>query len=285
VEEDKKNNRPKERGIKRERLNWLLQFITVGDRFSSQDFFDRIKKGFVEFLIVFLGVLVSFSVENQGEDFGDREANIDNLINLRDEMNDIKGYTEEYIEENVWIRSLYQDLYDNWDLKKDSTFIRIDEVDGEAYSPLSFYNNYNPFNPPRVVYEAIKLDGTFRFLGSDIGRLVNNIYDGTDLKYLILNTDREEQVYVDQFEDRVANKWIFDLESIDLYDMNFFIKNRKYIQEDKYLKYNLFKRLGHWTQISEQLSDYDKTLSKSVTKIDSVIKAKDDEFTLIWWWF
>ena len=235
--------------------------------------------------IVFLGVLVSFSVENQGEDFGDREANIDNLINLRDEMNDIKGYTEEYIEENVWIRSLYQDLYDNWDLKKDSTFIRIDEVDGEAYSPLSFYNNYNPFNPPRVVYEAIKLDGTFRFLGSDIGRLVNNIYDGTDLKYLILNTDREEQVYVDQFEDRVANKWIFDLESIDLYDMNFFIKNRKYIQEDKYLKYNLFKRLGHWTQISEQLSDYDKTLSKSVTKIDSVIKAKDDEFTLIWWWF
>mgnify|MGYP000080891620 FL=1 len=285
MEEDKKNNRPKERGIKRERLNWLLQFITVGDRFSSQDFFDRIKKGFVEFLIVFLGVLVSFSVENQGEDFGDREANIDNLINLRDEMNDIKGYTEEYIEENVWIRSLYQDLYDNWDLKKDSTFIRIDEVDGEAYSPLSFYNNYNPFNPPRVVYEAIKLDGTFRFLGSDIGRLVNNIYDGTDLKYLILNTDREEQVYVDQFEDRVANKWIFDLESIDLYDMNFFIKNRKYIQEDKYLKYNLFKRLGHWTQISEQLSDYDKTLSKSVTKIDSVIKAKDDEFTLIWWWF
>ena len=285
MEEDKKNNRPKERGIKRERLNWLLQFITVGDRFSSQDFFDRIKKGFVEFLIVFLGVLVSFSVENQGEDFGDREANIDNLINLRDEMNDIKGYTEEYIEENVWIRSLYQELYDNWDLKKDSTFIRIDEVDGEAYSPLSFYNNYNPFNPPRVVYEAIKLDGTFRFLGSDIGRLVNNIYDGTDLKYLILNTDREEQVYVDQFEDRVANKWIFDLESIDLYDMNFFIKNRKYIQEDKYLKYNLFKRLGHWTQISEQLSDYDKTLSKSVTKIDSVIKAKDDEFTLIWWWF
>ena len=106
---DDKNN--KEKGIKKEKLNWFLRIITLGDRFSYQDFYDRIKKGFVEFLIVFFGVLVSFSVENQGEDFGDREANIDNLVNLRDEMNDIRVYTQEYIEENKWIRVLYQKLY------------------------------------------------------------------------------------------------------------------------------------------------------------------------------
>ena len=99
-----KNNIDEEKGIKKEKLNWFLRIITLGDRFSYQDFYDRIKKGFVEFLIVFFGVLVSFSVENQGEDFGDREANIDNLVNLRDEMNDIKVYTQEYIEENKWIR-------------------------------------------------------------------------------------------------------------------------------------------------------------------------------------
>ena len=275
----------KEKGIKRERLNWFLRAITLGDRFSYQDFYDRVKKGFVEFLIVFFGVLVSFSVENQGEDFGDREANIDNLVNLRDEMNDIKIYTQEYIEENKWIRALYQKLYDEWEYKKDSVYVWIDDADGEAYSPLSFYSNYNPFNPPRVVYEAIKLDGTFRFLGSEIGRIVNNIYDGTDLKYLMLNSDREEQVYVDQFEGTIANKWIFDLDFIDLYEMDFFVDNRKYIQQDKYLKYNLFKRLGLWTQVSEQLVDYDVTLTKSIRKLDSVIKVKDDEFTIIWWWF
>ncbi|MDA9660609.1 hypothetical protein N9T24_01125 [Flavobacteriaceae bacterium] len=274
-----------EKGEKREGLNWFLRAITLGDRFSYQDFYDRAKKGFVEFLIVFFGVLVSFSVENQGEDFGDREANIDNLVNLRDEMNDIKIYTQEYIEENKWIRALYQKLYDEWEYKKDSVYVWIDDADGEAYSPLSFYSNYNPFNPPRVVYEAIKLDGTFRFLGSEIGRIVNNIYDGTDLKYLMLNSDREEQVYVDQFEDRIANKWIFDLDFIDLYKMDFFVDNRKYIQQDKYLKYNLFKRLGLWTQVSEQLVDYDVTLTKSIRKLDSVIKVKDDEFTIIWWWF
>ena len=34
-----------------------------------------------------------------------------------------------------------------------------------------------------------------------------------------------------------------------------------YIQKDKYLKYNLFKRLGLWLQISEQLVDYDIALT------------------------
>ena len=275
----------KEKGIEKTRLNWFLRIITLGDRFSYQDFYDRIKKGFVEFLIVFFGVLVSFSVENQGEEFGDREANIDNLVNLRDEMNDIKVYTQEYIEENKWIRALYQKLYDEWEIKRDSVYVWIDDADGEAYAPLSFYSNYNPLNPPRVVHAAIKLDGTFRFLGSEIGRVVNNIYDVTDLKYLMLNTDREEQVYVDQFEDRIATKWIFDLDFIDLYEMDFFVENRKYIQQDRYLKYNLFKRLGLWTQVSEQLVDYDVTLTKSIRKLDSVIKVKDDEFTIIWWWF
>mgnify|MGYP001351082603 CR=1 FL=1 len=275
----------KEKGIEKKKLNWFLRIITLGDRFSYQDFYDRIKKGFVEFLIVFFGVLVSFSVENQGEEFGDREANIDNLVNLRDEMNDIKVYTQEYIEENKWIRALYQKLYDEWEIKRDSVYVWIDDADGEAYSPLSFYSNYNPFNPPRVVYEAIKLDGTFRFLGSEVGRFVNNTYDGTDLKYLMLNSDREEKVYVDQFESRIANKWIYDLDNIDLYDMNFFIKNRNYIQDDKFLKYNLFKRLGLWEQISEQLVEYDAELGVNIRKLDSVISLKDEEFVLIYWWF
>ena len=274
-----------EKGIKKEKLNWLLRIITLGDRFSLQDFYDRIKKGFVEFLIVFFGVLVSFGVERQGEDFEDREFNIDNLIGLRDEMISIKEYTQIYIEENQWIRNLYAQLYQKWEVESDSVFLFLDESDGQFYSPISFYNNYNPFNPPRVVYEAIKLDGTFRFLGSEVGRFVNNTYDGTDLKYLMLNSDREEKVYVDQFESRIANKWIYDLDKIDLYNMNFFIKNRKYIQDDKYLKYNLFKRLGLWEQISEQLVDYDAELEVNIRKLDSVIKVKDEEFVLIYWWF
>lgn len=282
---DQLDNNQKEKGIEKEQLHWLLRIITLGDRFSVQDFYDRLKKGFVEFLIVFFGVLVSFGVESQGEDFGDRESNIDNLVGLRNEMIDIQKYTQKYMEENQWIRSLYNKLYDQWEQDKDSVFLFIDESDGLPYSPLSFYNNYNPFNPPRVVYEAIKLDGTFRFLGSEVGRFVNNTYDGTDLKYLMLNTDREEKVYVDQFEGQVANKWIYDLREIDLYDTDFWIENRKYFQKEKFLKNNLFKRLGLWEQISEQLINYDVTLERNIKKLDSVIQVKNDEFVFIYWWF
>lgn len=274
-----------EKGIKKEQLSWLLRIITLGDRFSVQDFYDRIKKGFVEFLIVFFGVLVSFGVERQGEEFGDRESNIDNLIGLRDEMIDIREYTQIYIDENKWIRLLYNKLYEQWDQKRDSVFLFTDESDGLPYSPLSFYNNYNPFNPPRVVYEAIKLDGTFRFLGSEVGRFVNNTYDGTDLKYLMLNTDREEKVYVDQFEAQIANKWIFELENIDLYDTDFWVKHRKYFQNEKYLKYNLFKRLGLWEQISEQLVEYEATVGGNIKKLDSIIQVKEDQLVFIYWWF
>lgn len=275
----------KEEGIDKKQLSWFMRIITLGDRFSVQDFYDRIKKGFVEFLIVFFGVLVSFGVESQGEDFGDRESNIDNLVGLRNEMQDIHSYTEDYIYENQWTIAQYKLLYDQWEDDNENVFILLDQEDEEPYSPLSFYNNYNPFNPPRVVYESIKLDGTFRFLGSKVGRFVNDTYDGTDLKYLILNTDREEKVYVDQFEARVANKWIYELEQVDLYEVDFWIKNRKYIQSDRFLRYNLFKRLVLWGQIAEQLEEYDGALQNNIRRLDSVIKVKEDQFTFIYWWW
>ena len=275
----------KEEGIDKKQLSWFMRIITLGDRFSVQDFYDRIKKGFVEFLIVFFGVLVSFGVESQGEDFGDRESNIDNLVGLRNEMQDIHSYTEDYIYENQWTIAQYKLLYDQWEDDNENVFILLDQEDEEPYSPLSFYNNYNPFNPPRVVYESIKLDGTFRFLGSEVGRFVNDTYDGTDLKYLILNTDREEKVYVDQFEARVANKWIYELEQVDLYEVDFWIKNRKFIQRDRFLRYNLFKRLVLWGQIAEQLEEYDGALQNNIRRLDSVIKVKEDQFTFIYWWW
>ena len=275
----------KEEGIDKKQLSWFMRIITLGDRFSIQDFYDRIKKGFVEFLIVFFGVLVSFGVESQGEDFGDRESNIDNLVGLRNEMQDIHSYTEDYIYENQWTIAQYKLLYDQWEDDNENVFILLDQEDEEPYSPLSFYNNYNPFNPPRVVYESIKLDGTFRFLGSEVGRFVNDTYDGTDLKYLILNTDREEKVYVDQFEARVANKWIYELEEVDLYEVDFWIKNRKFIQRDRFLRYNLFKRLVLWGQIAEQLEEYDGALQNNIRRLDSVIKVKEDQFTFIYWWW
>lgn len=268
----------------RSELNWFFRLITLGDRFSVQDFYDRLKKGFVEFLIVFFGVLVSFSVEQQGENFDDREKNIDNLVGLRNELIEMKEYTEEYILQNEWVTNMYLEQYRRWEQDNDSIFLVYDEEEDFYYSPMAFYTNRDPFNPPRVVYDAIKLDGTFRFLGSDIGRLVNDNYDGTDLKYLMINTDKEEKTYVEEFNGRLAHQWVFDLDKIDVEDNDFWVDNRKYIQQDRFIKYNLFKRIELWYQINEQLLAYNETLEKNIGVLNDVIAEKEDQWTVIWWW-
>ena len=271
--------------IEREKLSWWLRLITLGDRFSYQDFFDRFKKGFVEFLIVFFGVLVSFSVEQQGENFGDRESNLDNLKGLRDELVDMHQYTLEYIAQNEWVTGMYQRQYDKWEQDIDSVFIDW-EPDQEFYfAPMGYYTNRDAFNPPRVVYDAIKLDGTFRFLGSDIGRLINDNYDGTDLKYLIMNTDKEEKGFIDDFSNRLGHQWVFDLKDIDVESDQFWIENRKYIQSDKFIKYNLFKRIQLWIQIREQLGDYDVNIQENIKVLNKVIEEIESEITIVWWWF
>ena len=268
----------------RSELNWFFRLITLGDRFSVQDFYDRLKKGFVEFLIVFFGVLVSFSVEQQGENFDDREKNIDNLIGLRNELIEMKEYTQDYILQNEWVSKMYLEQYRRWEQDNDSIFLVYVEEEDFHYAPMALYTNRDPFNPPRVVYDAIKLDGTFRFLGSDIGRLVNDNYDGTDLKYLMINTDKEEKTYVEEFTGRLAHQWVFDLDNIDVEDTDFWVKNRKYIQQDRFIKYNLFKRIELWYQINEQLLAYNETLEKNIGVLNDVIAEKEDQWTVIWWW-
>ena len=52
----------KEKGVKKEKVNWFLQLITLGDLLSWRDFYDNLKEGIVNFAIVFFGVLLSFGV-------------------------------------------------------------------------------------------------------------------------------------------------------------------------------------------------------------------------------
>ena len=180
---------------------------------------------------------------------------------------------------------MYQRQYDKWEQDSDSVFIDW-EPDQEFYfAPMGYYTNRDAFNPPRVVYDAIKLDGTFRFLGSDIGRLINDNYDGTDLKYLIMNTDKEEKGFIDDFSDRLGHQWVFDLKDIDVESDQFWIENRKYIQSDKFIKYNLFKRIQLWIQIREQLGDYDVNILENIKVLNKVISEKETEIVVVWWWF
>ena len=279
----------KSAGTEKEKLNWFLRLITLGDRFDIRDFWDRVKKSIVEFIILVFGVTVSFGIEQQGNASDMRSDGIENLNNLREEVDKMIEYTDFYIEQIDWITELYRKQYEKWDIDNDSVFIDSqedeEEPDGKYYfSPMSFYSNRDPFDPPRVNFDAIKLDGTFRLLPKTVGLQMTNIYDGTELKYLLENTGKSEERYVNQFIDRVANKWVFELPWVDLDYNEFWIENREYIQKDKFIKYNLYKRVDLWeNQVKDQLQVYRKHLSESAELLDSVIKVRNSEFEFIWW--
>ena len=279
----------KSAGIEREKLNWFLKLITLGDRFDIKDFWDRVKKSIVEFVILVFGVTVSFGIEQQGGESDNRHDGIENLMNLREEVEKIIEYTDAYIEQVDWVSELYQKQYNRWEKDNDSVFIDFqldeEEPDGKYYfAPMGMYVNRDPFDPPRVNFDAIKLDGTFRLMPKEVGLKMTEIYDGTELRYLIENTGKNEERYVNQFIDQIANKWVYDLPWVDLDYNEFWIENRKYIQNDKFIKYNLYKRLDLWQySVKDQLQVYRNSLLESTKLLDSVIAVRNSEFEFIWW--
>ena len=289
ISEEEYANTKKSSGIEKEKLNWFVRLITLGDRFDIKDFLNRFKKSIVEFIILVFGVTVSFGIEQQGGESDNRSDGIENLINLREEIDDMIRYTDGFIEQIDWVAAMYRKQYDNWDKKNDSVFIDFmeddEEPDGKYYfSPMGLYTQRDPFEPPRVNFDAIKLDGTFRLLPKEVGLKMTDIYDGTNLKYLIENTGKIEERYVNQFIDRIANKWVYDLPWVDIDYNEFWIENSSYIQNDKFVKYNLFKRVDLWeNSVQEQLQNYKNLLVNGNQMLDSVISVRDSEIEFIWW--
>ena len=270
-------------------LHWFVRLFTLGERFDIQDFWDRLKKSVVQFILLVFGVTVSFGIEQQGGNSDDREDAIENLTNLRQEVDSLLVYTNTYIEQIDWVSEMYLKQYVRWEDNNDSIFIDFiedqEEPNGKYYfPPMGRYNQRDPFDPPRVSFDAIKLDGTFRLLPKAVGLQMTKIYDGSELKYLIENTGKVEERLVTQYIDRIASKWVYDLPWVDIDDPAFWIKNRKYVQQDKFVKYNLFKRVELWEySIKDQLVDYKTSLEESIKLLDSVLAVRDSEIEFIWW--
>ena len=274
---------------KKQSFGWFIKLFTLGDKFDINDFWDRVKKSTVEFIILVFGVTVSFGIEQQGGESDSRNDGIENLYNLREEIDKMIDYTDEYIESFEWIATLFDEQYAKWEVENDSIFLtyEIDEEmpEGKYYYPaMSLFVIRNPFNPPRVNFDAIKLDGTFRLLPKEVGLEMTKIYDGIELGYLMENTGKIEERLVNQFKNRIASKWVFDLPEVSIDDNKFWVDNRKYLQKDKYVKYLLFQRLDLYaSDVAGQLGDYRAELVQSTKMLDSVIAVRESEFEFIWW--
>ena len=206
------------------------------------------------------------------------------MNNLRKEVDSIIAYTDVYTENLKWARDLFFKQYQSWEEDSDSIFVQYNEDFEDFIAPMSYFGNRNPFNPPRVNFDAIKLDGTFRLLPRDIGLKMTEIYDGVELGYLLENTGKIEERYANQFTDRLANKWVSDLPWVDIDDIDFWIENRDYIQKDNFIKYILYKRLDLWEwRVFDQLDEYKSDLVESTQMLDSVIAVRESEYEFIWW--
>ena len=154
ISREEYDNATETAGVEKQKLNWFLRLITLGDRFDIKDFWDRVKKSAVEFIILVFGVTVSFGIEQQGGVSDNRNDGIENLENLREEIDKMISYTDFYIEQINWVTELYQKQYNKWDQDNDSIFIDFQEDDEEPdgkyyFSPYGNVHSKRPFQPSK----------------------------------------------------------------------------------------------------------------------------------------
>ncbi len=264
--------------------NWFVKLFTLGKTFSRKTFSDNFKKYFLEFAGLFLVVTFSFYVESVGQDYEDRVRYFDLLSMLKDDLTSTNEYLKDYTEQNVWVTDMYLGQYKKWEQDNDSIFIAYEEDQDWYFPPLAYYANRDPFNPPALSFILFE-KGTQDFLMVDPQTTleIENIFGSGDLEIIKINTDQEEVKFAEEFNSIINTKWALELEEIDIESNDFWIKNRKYIQKDKQLKYNLFKRIEHWYQINDQLDYYSGKLEKCIRHIDSVsIQYNKEKYFLYW---
>ena len=274
----------------KEPKKWYVKLFTLGRNFSSKTFSDNTKKFLLNAVGLFIVVTFTFYVESVGDDYENRQKYLDISKDILDELYFISSYTDDYIEQIEWVSAMYQKQYDRWEQDNDSVFIdfQIDEEepDGKYYfSPMGAYNQRNIYDPPRTNFELFS-KGTqdFFLINPEISIRIFELYTGTGLKYLIQNTDEAESKLIENNLDRIQNKWSEDLPWIDLDYNDFWIENRKYIQNDKYFKLNLFRRLELWEySIKFQLAYQNKEIKEDIKALDSIIKLMDNEKFFLYW--
>jgi len=269
---------------------WYVKLFTLGKNFSSRTFSDNSKKFLLNAIGLFVVVTFTFYVESVGEDYENRQKYLDVAEAVLGELYRHQVYVDGYIEQTNWVTDMYQKQYDRWEVDNDSIFIDFmedeEEPDGKYYfAPMGMYTNRDPFDPPRTYFSTFSRGNQdFFLINPEISNRIFELYDGSGLKYLIENTGKNEELYVNQFVDRIANKWVNDLPWVDVDYNEFWIENRKYIQNDKFIKYNLYKRIDLWEwSVKEQLSMYNKAVLDDIKSLDSVIQQMGNEKYFLYW--
>jgi hypothetical protein len=267
-----------------------LRLFTLGKKFSSKTFSDNTKKLILNALALFVVVTFTFYVESVGDNYENRQKYLDISKKILDELYLVSDYTDTYISQTDNLLPMYKKQIDRWDNDNDSIFIDYfknkNAPNGKYYyAPLGLFTNTKIYNPPRIEYKTFS-KGTqdFFLINPEISNRIFELYEGSDIQYLSEETAKNEEKYINQFMDRLENKWVEDLPSVDIESKEFWIKNRKYFQNDKFLKHLFKKRYDLWRFIvKDQLSYQNEIIKKDIKSLDSVIQRMNNELYFFYW--
>ena len=268
----------------KEPKKWYVRLFTLGKKFSSQTFSDNTKKFLLNAFGLFIVVTFTFYTESVGEDFEMRNEYIEVSKTISKELDSILSYTDEYKENLKWASDLFSEQYKRWDEDSDSVFVEYNEEFEDYIAPMAFFGNRNPFVPPNLEYKIFK-KGSLEFLliNQNISTRIIELYEGVELSYLKENTGRIEDKFTDEYSN-ILKKWLDDLDYVDIDDIDFWVKNSRYIQKDKQLKNIVYKMLDLWEwQVFDQLDFYKNALVKNKNNLDSLIKEMEDEKYFFYW--
>ena len=268
----------------KEPKKWYVRLFTLGKKFSSQTFSDNTKKFLLNAFGLFIVVTFTFYTESVGEDFEMRNEYIEVTKTISKELDSILSYTDEYTENLRWASDIFIEQYLRWDEDSDSVFVEYNEDFEDYLSPMSMFGYRNPFFPPNLEYKIFK-KGSLEFLliNQNISTRIIELYEGVELSYLKENTGRIEDKFTDEYSN-ILKKWLDDLDYVDIDDIDFWVKNSRYIQKDKQLKNVLYTRLDLWEwQVFDQLDFYKNALVKNKNNLDSLIKEMEDEKYFFYW--
>lgn len=273
----------------KEPKKWYVRLFTLGKNFSSQTFSDNFKKFLLNGIGLFIVVTFTFYVENLGDEYETKQKYIEVVKEINYGMQNILDYSKAYKEQIDWVSEMYNKQYEKWELNNDSIFIDF-EVDNEEpdgkyyYAPMSIFYLSDPFNPPSLGFEIFKSGNQdFKMVDNFTTYIISELMEGWALEYLKENTNEVEKKIVQEYMN-ILKKWSDKIDVTQVDYNEFWIENRKFIQNDKELKYLLYRRLELWKwTIGEQVDIYIENVENNQKILDSMINKFDKEKYFIYW--
>lgn len=263
--------------------NWFVKLFTFGKNFNSKNFSDNFKKYVFEFIGLFAAVTFSFYVESVGDEYEKKQRYKEIVSSIPSRIKKTINYSNQYLELSNEMNSSYEKVIENWKVNSDSIFIlKYNEID--FYPPLAYYFLVQDYNPPLLNFELFKSgDQEFKMLYKQVSIEINELIDGNKLNNIISIKDQERNL-AEKYNELIYEELGTDFDISNVFTTNFWINNRRDIQENYKLKFLIKERIRLTKEIIDpRITSYKSFLEKKSIYFDSINKSFLEEQYFLYW--